>query len=337
MTSQIFWQVESISFIFIEREDLIMSRKVTVIGAGSVGATIVYTLAVQGLASEIVMIDINNEKALGEAMDISQGASFYSSAKIYAGDYPDARDSDIVIITSGLPRKAGQSRLELAQTNVNIIKSIAPQIEKYAPDAKYLIVSNPVDVLTWVFHKVTNIPENHIIGSGTLLDTSRLRSTIADYYKINQKNVHACILGEHGDSSFVPWSLATIAGIPIKDYGSSIEEKKFDTPDFDKILDYTRKSGGIIIKRKGATFYAIALSVCHICSYLFGDIPSVATVSTMLHGEYGENDICLSIQTILSSEGIIGRIVPKMTDVEIEQFRKSAESLRAVIDNIKLD
>ena len=197
-------------------------NKITIIGSGSVGATIGYTLTVMGLASEIVMIDINNNKALGEALDIRQGTPFCSPCSIYAGSYPDSKDSDIVIITSGVARKPGQSRLDLAQTNVNIIKSIIPEITRYAPDAIYLIVSNPVDILTYTFCKCSGLPESRIIGSGTILDTARLRARLAEYYSINQLNVHAYVLGEHGDSSFVPWSLANISNIPVQDYHNSI-------------------------------------------------------------------------------------------------------------------
>jgi len=175
-----------------------MENKVTIIGSGSVGATIAYTLTVKGMASEIVMIDINVEKSLGEALDIRQGTPFCAPVNIYAGSYEDAVNSDIVIITSGVARKPGQSRLDLAQTNVNIMKSVIPQITKYAPDAIYLLVANPVDVLTYQFSKYSGLPQNHVIGSGTLLDTARLRSRLAEYYHINQQNVHAYVLGEHG-------------------------------------------------------------------------------------------------------------------------------------------
>ena len=185
-----------------------MGKKVTIIGAGSVGSTIAYTMAVNGIATEIVMIDINEAKAMGEALDIRQGVPFCPPVSIYAGSYQDAQGSDVVILTSGIARKPGQSRLDLAQTNVNITKSIIPQIVKYAPDAIYIIVSNPVDILAYVFHKVSGLPESHIIGSGTILDTARLRARIAEYYNINQQNVHAYVFGEHGDSSFVPWSTA---------------------------------------------------------------------------------------------------------------------------------
>ena len=202
--------------------------KITVIGAGSVGSTIANDLMIQGTASEIVLIDVNKQKAFGEAMDIYQGAPFCSPTIVRSGDYDAASGSDIVIITSGLPRKAGQSRLELAQANVNIIKDIAPQITAAAPDAIYIIVSNPVDVLTYVFHKISGVPESHIIGSGTILDTSRLQSTLAKRFCISPKNVHAHVYGEHGDSSFVPWSLVHIANNHIDSY-------KAHSPDGDRI------------------------------------------------------------------------------------------------------
>ena len=191
-------------------------NKITVIGSGNVGSTIAYTLTIMGLASEIVMIDVNEEKSLGEALDIRQGVPFCSPATIYAGSYEDAKDSDIVVITSGMARKPGMSRLDLAQTNVDIIKSIADKIVPVAPDATYVIVSNPVDILTYVFLKHTGLPQERVIGSGTILDTARLRSRISEYYSVNQKNVHAYVLGEHGDSSFVPWSIANISNVPIE-------------------------------------------------------------------------------------------------------------------------
>ena len=175
--------------------------KITIIGTGSVGSTIAYCATVMGFTDEIVLIDINSEKAMGEALDIRQGVSFCKPTKIYAGSYSDATGSDIVIITSGVARKPGQSRLELAQTNVNILKSVADNVVKHAPHATYVIVSNPVDVLTYVFCKYTGLPEERVIGSGTILDTARLRARISEYYSVSQKNVHAYFLGEHGDSA----------------------------------------------------------------------------------------------------------------------------------------
>ena len=227
-------------------------NKISIIGTGSVGSTIAYTLTVMGLASEIVMIDINNEKALGEAMDIRQGTPFCGACSIYAGDYRDAANSDIVILTSGIARKPGQSRLELAQTNVNITKSIIPEITRYAPNATYIIVSNPVDILTYTFNKLSGVPENRIIGSGTILDTARLRSRLSEYYNISQSNVHAYVFGEHGDSSFIPWSIANISNVPIAECQKLISTPGILAPelDLDEIEQYIRKSGGRIIARE---------------------------------------------------------------------------------------
>ncbi len=313
-------------------------NKITVIGTGSVGSTIAYTLTTVGIASEIVMIDINGEKAIGEALDIRQGTPFCNPCTIYAGDYEDAAGSDIVVITSGVARKPGQSRLDLAQINVNVIKSIAPQITKYAPDATYVIVSNPVDVLTYAFCKYSGIPEERIIGSGTILDTARLRSRLAEYYSVSQQNIHAYVLGEHGDSSFVPWSLANISNVPVEDYGKSVIGPGNDFPELDyaDLEEYVRKSGAEVIQRKGATFYAVSMSVCHICKCLLGGIDTALTVSTMMHGEYGIDDVCLSLLSIVGKKGAHSKVMLPLTDEEVAALHKSAESLKNVINSIEL-
>ena len=311
-------------------------NKITIIGTGSVGSTIAYTLTVTGLASEIVMIDLNNERAVGEALDIQQGTPFCSSCSVYAGSYRDTVGSNIVIITCGIARKPGQTRLDLAQTNVNIIKTIIPEITRYAPDANYIIVSNPVDILTYTFCKRSGLMENQIIGSGTILDTARLRARLSEYYKINQQNVHAYVMGEHGDTSFVPWSVANISNVPMEECQHSILSMGREIPplDFAEVEQYVRKSGARVIERKGATFYAVSVSVCHICQCLLSGIDTTMTVSTMMHGEYGISDICLSILNVVGSEGAHGRILLPLTDNEIGQLHKSAESLQAVIDGL---
>ena len=313
-------------------------NKVSIIGTGSVGSTIAYTLTVMGLASEIVMIDINNEKALGEALDIRQGTPFCGACSIYAGDYRDAVNSDIVIVTSGIARKPGQSRLELAQTNVNITKQIIPEITKYAPDATYIIVSNPVDILTYTFYKMSGLPENRIIGSGTILDTARLRSRLSEYYNINQSNVHAYVFGEHGDSSFIPWSVANISNVPIKECKKLITTPGINTPelDFGEIEQYVRKSGARVIARKGATFYAVSVSVCHICKCLLGGIDTTMTVSTMMHGEYGIENVALSTLNMVGHDGVRGKVNVPMTDEEVMLLRKSADTLNDVISNLDI-
>lgn len=313
-------------------------NKISIIGTGSVGSTIAYSLAILGMASEIVMIDINREKALGEALDIRQGTPFCSPCSIYAGSYLDAAGSNIVILTSGIARKPGQSRLELAQTNVNITKSIIPEITKYAPDATYIIVSNPVDIITYTFHKFSDLPENRIIGSGTILDTARLRARLSEYYNISQSNVHAYVFGEHGDSSFIPWSVANISNVPISKCNELISLPDMESPalNFDEIEQYVRKSGGRVIARKGATFYAVSISVCHICKCLLAGIDTTMTVSTMMHGEYGIDDVCLSTLNLVGHDGIRGKVNVPLTDEETAKLRLSANTLKDVIKNLSI-
>lgn len=311
-------------------------NKITVIGSGSVGSTIAYTLTVMGLASEVVMIDINREKAKGEALDIRQGLPFCNPANIYAGRYEDAENSDIVIITSGVARKPGQSRLDLAQTNVDILKSITENIVKAAPNATYIIVSNPVDILTYVFAKISGLPEERVIGSGTILDTARLRARVSEYYSVNQKNVHAYILGEHGDSSFVPWSVANISNVPIENYRNALlNSGMYPIFNKDEVEDYVRKSGARVIERKGATYYAVSMSVCHLCKCLLSGIDTTLTVSTMLHGEYGIDDVCLSLLNVVGHKGAHSKLLLPLNDEEIVLLRKSADSLKEVIKNVK--
>ncbi len=312
-------------------------NKITVIGTGNVGATVAYTLTTAGVASEIVLIDINTEKALGEALDIRQGVPFFTPCNIYAGSYQDAVGSDIVVITSGIARKPGQTRLELAQTNVNILKAIAKDVVKYAPDATYVIVSNPVDVLTYVFSKVSGIPETRVIGSGTILDTARLRSRISEYYSVSQKNVHAFVLGEHGDSSFVPWSNANISNVPVLDYPNHILNKG-TYPEFkvDEVEEYMRTSGGRIIGRKGATFYAVSMSVCHLCKCLLNSVDTTLTVSTMLHGEYGIDDVAMSLLTVVGNKTASNKILLPLTSEEQKKLEHSANCLKSVISNLEI-
>ena len=312
-------------------------NKITVIGSGNVGSTIAYTLTVMGLASEIVMIDINEEKSSGEALDIRQGVPFCSPANVYAGTYEDASGSDIVVITSGMARKPGMSRLDLSQTNVNIMKSIADKIVPIVPEATYVIVSNPVDILTYVFLKYTGLPQERVIGSGTILDTARLRSRISEYYSVNQKNVHAYVLGEHGDSSFVPWSIANISNVPIDKYKNAILSG-IDYPEFKKeeVENFMRKSGARVIQRKGATYYAVSISVCHVCKCLLSGIDTTLTVSTLLNGEYGISDVCLSLLNVVGNKGAHSKIMLPLTDGEIAALHNSANVLKESINSLNI-
>lgn len=312
--------------------------KISIIGAGSVGATIANDLMIQGVASEIVLVDINKKKAEGEALDIYQGAPFHSPAIVRAGDYSSIEDSDIVIVTCGIARKPGMTRLDLAQTNVNIIKDVAVNCVQHAPKAIYIIVSNPVDILTYVFMKVSGLPENQIIGSGTILDTSRLQSELAKRFHISPKNVHAHVYGEHGDSSFVPWSLVHIANNHVDEYKESSPDKDRIqwNQDYEEVEQFVKKSGGTIIENKGATFYAVAMSICHICKAIFHNAGTAMTLSTMMHGEYEVEDVCLSTLCLVDRNGIRGKILNKLTNDEIKKLQNSANKLKEVLSQINL-
>lgn len=235
-----------------------------------------------------------------------------------------------------MARKPGQTRIDLAQINVNILKSITPQIVKYAPNAIYVIVSNPVDVLTYVFTKISGLSESQIIGSGTALDTARLRSKLSKHFKVAQKNVHAHVFGEHGDSAFVPWSVANIAGIKIDEYMDSDIAKKKGTANLDRaeVEEYVHKSGGRIIANKGATNYAIAVSVSRLCRLILAPYESVTTVSTVLHGEYGIEDVAISILAEIGPNGVNGRLELKLTEEERARLVNSATVLKDVIASL---
>ena len=313
-----------------------MNKKITIIGAGAVGSSIGYLLVAQGTASEVVFIDVNNEKALGEAMDIYQATPFLNPAIVRAGTYEDAKGSDIVVITSGVARKPGQTRIDLAQINVNIIKSIAPQITAVCPEAVYVIVANPVDVLTYTFHQVTNIPANRIIGSGTSLDTARLRTRLSEIYKVSPLQVDADVLGEHGDTSFVAWSKVRIAGVSDDEYADVItdKDKKVEPYDKEEVAEYIRKSGGIIISRKGATYNGVAAAVAYICKCLYSGVDSVICVSVLLKGEYGISDVCISIPTVLGMGGIKTTLTPTLTEEETKKLIASADAMKSVIEQV---
>jgi L-lactate dehydrogenase len=314
------------------------ANKISILGAGNVGATIAYTLTLEGLASEIVLVDINKNKAQGEALDIIQCTALCPSVNIYSGDYSDIKGSDIVIVTLGCARKPGQSRLDLAQGNVNIIKSVIPQAVKYAPDAIYVTVSNPVDIITYTILKTTGMPENHVFGSGTLLDSARLREIIGTHVDVNPQNVHAYVLGEHGDSSMIPWSLTSIGGIPMNVYTDSLRNKKADyTPlDHAQVLDDVHKAGGKVIRLKGATFYAIAVSTTTICRNILHDSNTVMSLSGMLHGEYGISDVCVSVPFIVNRNGLANSVTPPLTDAEMKKLSSSANMLKETITKLDI-
>lgn len=307
--------------------------KISVLGAGNVGATIAYTFAVDGTCSDVVLVDINEAKAKGEAMDIRHGISLSHNIDIKDGTYDDIAGSDIVVVTLGMARKPGQTRIDLTQNNVNIIKQVMPKVAEIAPDAVYVVVSNPIDILTYTILKCTNLKASQVVGSGTVLDSSRLRSAIAEKAEISPKSIHAYVFGEHGDTSFVPWSTTNIGGMNIFDYWKSMgrSEEELDT---NAIEEGVRVAGAEVIKRKGATFYAIALSVNKICDTILRDSNSILTVSTMANGRYGIDDVCLSLPCIVNGHGIAGEINPPLLDEELAKLQKSADALKNVISQI---
>lgn len=315
-----------------------MRKKITILGAGNVGATIAYTLSIKGLCSEIVLIDINKDKSKGEALDIVQGSPFCNPVKIFSGEYADAENSDIVIVTLGIARKPGQSRLDLAQTNVNIVKSVVPEVKKYAPDAVYLVVSNPVDIITYTLIKSCGLSEKQVFGSGTMLDTSRLRSILGDKLHLNYKNVHAYVFGEHGDTSVIPWSLTTAVGLEIHKGYNHLSDIKEDGIDLDcnAIAKDVKTAGAKVIACKGATFYAVALSVAQLVECIFQDLNTCVTVSGMVNNRYGINDVCLSLPFVVGINGIRREVTPPITPEEEEELRASAKVLRDYIDQLDI-
>ncbi|MDE6019925.1 MAG: L-lactate dehydrogenase [Ruminococcus sp.] len=310
-------------------------KKVTILGAGNVGASIAFSMAIKGLCSEMVLVDINKPKAKGEAMDIMQGNSFYPGCDVRDGDYPDAAGSDLVIITVGIARKPGQTRLDLCKINAKIMASVMPEIAKYAPDACYVIVSNPVDVLTYEALKVSGLKPSQVIGSGTVLDSSRLRACLADHAKVSSKNVHAYVLGEHGDSSMVPWSLASVCGMPFEDYCRCVS----DLGNKNDIVQEVREAGAEVIKCKGATYYAIALSVSMIAEAILRDTKTVLTVSAYQDGSRyeGVEDVCLSLPCVVGAAGVEREITPPLNDEDLAALQNSAKALRNVIDAMQND
>ena len=315
-----------------------MQKKITIIGAGAVGSTTAFALLARGAATEVVLIDVNTERALGEALDIKQATPIIDNCDIYAGDYSDAAGSDVVIITSGIGRKPGQTRLELVQTNIGIIKQIAPEITKAAPDAIYILVANPVDILTYAFLKYTGLPKNQVFGTGTVLDTIRLRTRLAEIYNVNKQQVHANVLGEHGDTSFVAWSTATIAGVPLSEYNGAIASAYKIPNEYNRedVETYVRKSGGKIIARKGCTVYGIGMTSTHIVKALSGNAETAMTVSSLHEGEYGISDVCLSSLSLVDHQGVRSIITQKLSDDELKKLHESAEALKAVIKSVTL-
>jgi L-lactate dehydrogenase len=309
-------------------------RKVVIVGAGQVGATFAFALMASGLAGSIVLIDQAAERAEGHVMDLNHGLSFVQPCQIYAGDYSDCADASVVVITAGASQKPGETRLDLSQRNADIFKSMIPQIVQYHPKM-LVIVSNPVDVLTYVTLKISQYPENKVIGSGTVLDTARFRYLISKNCQVDARNVHGYIIGEHGDSEVPVWSQVNIGGVPFRDY-CSVCRKHCAGNEREEIFNQVRSAAYEIIKRKGATTFAIGLALLRIVGSILRDENSVLTVSTLLDGYYGIGDVCLSVPVILNRKGVSRTLDIVLDESEIEKLRASGKVLKAAIERLNI-
>lgn len=318
-----------------------MSRsnpKVSVIGAGNVGSSFAFALMIRGVAREIVIVDKNAEKAKGECMDLNHGMSFTHPTKVYSAGYEGCKDSDIVVITAGAKQKPGQSRVDLVQANTDIFKEIVPEILKYSKDAIMVVVTNPVDILSYVTMKISGIPSNKVVGSGTVLDTSRFRFLLSQHCEVDPRNVHAYIIGEHGDTELPVWSNATIGGMEIGKYCPTC--KNFNNckreEELEGIFEEVKNSAYKIIETKGATYYAIALALVRIVETILRDENSVLPVSTLINDYYGVDDVYLGVPSKLNKHGVEQFLRIELSEKEQSLLLRSADSLKDIIKNIKL-
>jgi len=310
-------------------------RKVVVVGAGSVGTSYIYALLQTGLASEIALIDLDQQRVEGEVMDLSHGLPFIPPVSVKAGQYADCADARLIVVTAGAKQTPGQSRTELIQRNADIIKSISGQIQDQNSTAVVLMVTNPVDTLTQVALRSLALPRGKVIGSGTVLDSARFKYLLSQHCGIDARNVHAYILGEHGDSEVPAWSMTHIAGIPIREYCELCNVCDYQKH-HKEIAEQVRDSAYHIIDYKGSTYYGIGLSLLRITGAILRNERSVLTVSTYLQGEYGLNDICLSVPCIVGEEGVERIVDARLEAEEQKQLEHSAQTLRHIFDQVGL-
>ena len=306
------------------------SKKAVMIGCGFVGSASVFALMQSGLFTEIALIDADKNKAEGEAMDISHGIPFASPMRIYVGDYDDVADATIVIISAGTGQKPGETRLDLVNKNVAIFKSIIPEIAKRDFGGILLVVANPVDILTQVAIKLSGLPEKRVIGSGTVLDSARLRSKLGQHLSVDSRSVHAFIVGEHGDSEVVAWSSANVSGVPLSDM-CEMRGHYNHKENTKEIADAYE-----IINKKHATYYGIAMSVKRICEVIMRDEKSILPVSHMIHGVYEIDDVVLSMPVIVGADGIESDIPINLSGEEALKLKESADALKNIIDTLEL-
>ena len=309
-------------------------QKIGVIGCGYVGATIAYTLMSSGLVSEIVLIDIDENKARSEAMDLNHCLPFISPMQIYAGNYNQLEDASIIIVAAGANQKEGETRIDLVQRNTKITTSIIERVSAVNKECIILMVSNPVDVLTYVALQVSGFPPSRVIGSGTVLDSARLKFLVGERLGVDSRNVHTFIIGEHGDSELAVWSSANVSGLDLKDY-FPICENCGRYEDLYGIYDYVKNSAYEIIKGKGATYYAIAQATLRIVTSILKDQNTILPVSTLVDGHYGLEDLCISVPAVIGKNGISHVLDIPLNEDEYRRLQASAKTLKEVIDSLE--
>ena len=309
--------------------------KIAIVGVGNVGATFAYALLGSGLASQIVLVDVNKKLAEGEAMDLNHAVPLTHSTRIWAGDYSDCAGAAITVVTAGTAQRPGETRLDLVQRNYKIFQSIIPEIVKNNPNGILLIASNPLDVLSYAALKLSGLPSNKVIGSGTILDTARFRYLLSQHAEVDPRSVHAYIIGEHGDSEVPVWSLANIAGMPLADY-CQINCEEFNPSVYEKIFEQTRDAAYEIIERKGATFYGIGMGLVRICEAILRGQHTVLSVSTLIHGYYGIDDVYLSLPCVIGPDGVQKFLHLPLNEKETEGLQKSAAVLKDTIHSLGL-
>jgi L-lactate dehydrogenase len=310
-------------------------NRVAVVGLGNVGASFAYALLLSGLAAEIVLIDLNHAKAEGEAMDLNHAVPFAKPTRIWAGTYEDCAGAAVTVIAAGANQKPGETRLDLVHKNAAIFSAIVPEIVKHNPDGIILVATNPVDVLTYVSYKISGLPAARVIGSGTILDTARFRYLLSQHFGVDARSVHAFIVGEHGDTEVPVWSMANIAGMRLADYCEA-HEIKCDQADLDEIFRQTRDAAYEIIQRKGATYYAVAAGLMRIVEAILRDQSTVLSVSSLVEGQFGLKDVCLSLPTVVSHRGIERVLQLILSEDERVLLEKSASVLKATIDVLEV-
>lgn len=306
-------------------------QKIIVVGNGAVGSSYTFALVTQNIAQEIGIIDIDTDKAEGDAIDLSHALAFTSPKKIYAATYADCHDADIVVITAGAAQKPGETRLDLVNKNLRIFKSIVEEVVASGFDGIFLVASNPVDILTYATFKFSGFPEHKVIGSGTSLDSARFRQTIAELIGVDARNVHGYILGEHGDTEFPVWSHANIAGLQIYEWVK--EHPEIDEEELVNIFFKVRDAAYTIIEKKGATFYGIAVSLARITKAILNDENAVLPLSVYLNGQYGLHDIFIGAPAIINKQGIQSIIEIPLSDAEKEKYQQSASQLKDVMES----